>query len=252
MLLAIVNCGSPEQEMLTFGNVRYSASQILAGKIIAFSKANGVEIEPHIFWPAGGGVFPNPADFDAFIIPGSKHDIDEAGRKANPWMETLLDFIRRAHSLKKLMLGICFGHQAIGVAFGSRIRRIASPTNIELGFVPVGLTREGEADPLFSGMPKRFDTMQFHFCFINPAPRDGVVLAYGINPKIIQSFRVGKTTWGVQFHPDYSPDNLREVIGRRREYLSKATDLSRIRLDPSERLDDKVLINFLKQVLRKG
>ncbi|MEW6721814.1 MAG: type 1 glutamine amidotransferase [Candidatus Micrarchaeota archaeon] len=249
--IAIINCASREQETFSEGGKSYTASALLAKKIAEFGESSGVRFAVRIYRPPEGPAdFPKMDEFDAAIIPGSKHDIDEEGRKANPWMENLLDFIREAHSRKKPMLGICFGHQAIAVAFGSGITRMQKG---EIGFVPAELTAEGGQDILLRGVPKKFDSMQFHFCFVEPLPEGAAALAWGTAPKILQAFRIGGTTWGVQFHPDYSPENVSEAIGRRREALSKSADVGSIRLETGRRTDDLALKNFLAFLaLRSG
>lgn len=249
--VAIINCGSLDQEKITQDGKQYYASELLSMKISDFSKKNGKDFVTAIYRPSiNEKDFPRSTDYDIVLIPGSKLDIDDEGRKKNQWMETLIGFIKDTHSSSIPLLGICFGHQAIGVSFGSKLGRIAPPQNLELGFIPIALTEEGERDPLFKGIPKKFDAMQFHFRFIDHAPKNSVALANGIEPKILQSFRIGKMTWGVQFHPDYSADNVNEMIARRHESLSKVTDLSKINLNVKKRFDNIVLSNFLEEAMK--
>ncbi|MFN7991929.1 MAG: type 1 glutamine amidotransferase [Candidatus Micrarchaeia archaeon] len=248
--LAVINCSSLDPEILTYDGAKRPASEIVQMKLASIAEREGIGISISVHRPPADRTdLPPLGAFDALVIPGSKHDIDEKGRMENPWMEDLIRFIRTAQGAGKPMLGICFGHQAIGAAFGSRMGRMMPPKNLELGLVQVELTEEGAADPLFRGVPRRFDAMQYHFRFVEPAPEGSVVLAYGVQPKIIQAFRIGMTTWGVQFHPDYSEENMHEMISRRIESLSKATDLGRVRLD-GKRYDVMVLSNFLAMLAR--
>lgn len=235
--IAIINC-SPPGSYFVHGGKRYTASELLA------MKAQESGAEARIYRPAENrDDFPSMDDFDAAIIPGSRLDIDGPGRKANPWMEGLISFILRAHQARKPMLGICFGHQAIGVAFGCRIGRIPPPQNLEIGLVPLELTDEGADDELFHGVPRRFDAMMWHYRFIEPAPAGGTVLARGPGG-MIQAFRIGKTTWGVQFHPDYSAEDVAERMERQKAALVKDTDLAAVKL-AGPRKDALVLDNFL-------
>ncbi len=236
--IAVINC-SPPGSYFVHGGKKYTASELLA------MRAREAGAEPKIFWPAkDGSDFPALDEFDALLIPGSRLDIDGPGRKANPWMEDLIRLIRNAHAEEKPMLGICFGHQAIGVAFGCSIGRIPRPQNLEIGLVPLELTDEGAEDGLFNGVPRRFDAMMWHYRFIEPAPEGAVVLAKG-TAGMIQSFRIGKSTWGVQFHPDYAAEDLAQKIRGQKAALAKETDLSAVRLD-GPRKDALVLDNFFR------
>ncbi len=245
MELAIINCATSEPEIVRYNGRMLMASGIIAERAAAFSSSSGIPVTPSIHNPPRNrSDFPEEGSFDAVIINGSKANIDEDGRKANPWMEDLLDFLRGTHRSSVPMLGICFGHQAIGVAFGSRLSHVPAPANAEIGYVPVKLTQEGKRDPLFKGIPEEFDALSFHFRCIDK-PEGAAALAEGISPPLLQSFRLGKSTWGVQFHPDYTQDNMKEIFARRRESLSSSVNLSGVRLETKTRYDGQVLENFL-------
>lgn len=245
--ISIINCAPKNQELVSYYGKSISASQILAMKIRSYlPHLYDIKIHRPSLNPRD---FPEPGSYDCVIIPGSRYDIDEAGRIANPWMEDLLGFIKTTHKDSVPMLGICFGHQAIAVANGSKMMRVFPPQNVELGLVQLELTRVGLKDPIMKGIPKKFCALEYHFRFIQIAPKGSVVLSYGPD-KIIQSFRFGKT-WGVQFHPDYNLKNVREMVERQKDKLSKSTDLSKLRLPirwPGERQDNKVLKNFINVV----
>jgi GMP synthase-like glutamine amidotransferase len=244
--IAIINCGSEDQEALTEDGRDYNASELLSRKAVRLMESFGASATARIYRPPEDRRdFPDPGGFDAAIIPGSKHDLDDKEMRSNPWMVDLLAFIREAHSASKPLLGICFGHQAIGVAFGCRLHRMGPGP--ELGLKPAALTPDGVSDPLFYGVPPRFDAMQFHHCCLLRPPDGGTALAWGESPRIVQALRVGSSSWGVQFHPDYSSANMAQIIGRHRESLSAKTDLSGIRLE-GERHDSRVLGNFLRVV----
>ncbi len=234
--LAIIDC-SPRGSYFVRDGKRCTASELLA------MKAREAGLAPSIHSPAkDGGDFPEDGSFEALIIPGSRLDIDPQGRKENPWMEDLIGLIQRTHRRGKPMLGICFGHQAIGVAFGSGIGRIPPPRNLELGMVGLELTEEGRADALFAGVPARFEGMMWHYRFVDRLPEGAVALARG-NDGMLQSFRIGRATWGVQFHPDYSYADVAQRMKRQAKDLRRKTDLSKVRLE-GERHDALVLDNF--------
>lgn len=62
-----------------------------------------------------------PADdnCEGYIITGSTHDAysDQA------WIHNLADWIRQCDENKKMLLGICFGHQIISLALGGSVQK---------------------------------------------------------------------------------------------------------------------------------
>ena len=64
------------------------------------------------------GEWPEAGAFDAAIITGSSAGVYET----DGWIAELLDWIRAAKGQTKLV-GVCFGHQAMGQALGGRVEK---------------------------------------------------------------------------------------------------------------------------------
>lgn len=58
----------------------------------------------------------NPADFDLFIITGSKFSCYEN----LPWITKLKEFVKRHDDGPIKFFGVCFGHQIIAEALGGK------------------------------------------------------------------------------------------------------------------------------------
>jgi GMP synthase (glutamine-hydrolysing) len=216
---------------------------MIARKVADFAMEKGLRVTPQIHWPAGRhDDYPAPGTYDAVIIPGSKLNIDQKGIEDNPWMDGLLEFIRH---IDKPLLGICFGHQAIAVANGGRIKKIPDPLSVKVGFSPVHMTNDGYSDRLFRRIPTSFDGLFSHYTYVSQPPSKAKVLARGTLPDMVQAYRLGDASWGVQFHPDYSGENIGELVTSRKEMLAKMLDVSTIRTINPDRHDHKVLGNFL-------
>ena len=74
--------------------------------------------------------------------------------------------------------------------------------------LPVLLTDEALADPVFAGMPRELLSLQWHGdTFDLP---DGATRLAGSPAYPNQAFRVGADAYGVQFHLEVSPPLARE------------------------------------------
>ena len=160
------------------------------------------------------------AGYDGMLITGSPRSLVDG--EGEPWMDDAAAFVRAAADAGVPVLGVCFGHQLVGYAYGARVR--TNPNGWEVGTVGVELTEEGARDPLFAGLPRRL--------FVNQSHRDEVgtlgpgmrVLASGAHTAH-QAIAVGEHVRGVQFHPEIDAFTIRRIIEHRRLIL--ADDASR-------------------------
>lgn len=68
---------------------------------------------------AEGAPFPELADVEALLIPGSAAGVYDDFE----WMEPLRAYIRKAYTARTPMLGVCFGHQVMADALGGEVRK---------------------------------------------------------------------------------------------------------------------------------
>ena len=71
----------------------------------------------------------------------------------------------------------------------------------EIGVLPVTLTNAGIEDPLFQGLPTTQNFLQWHSVAVTELPADTTVLARS-DLCAIQSIRVGKNAWSMQYHAE--------------------------------------------------
>ena len=164
--------------------------------------------------PEAQAKIPHPRDHAGIVVSGSAASLATATPAA--WMVDAAELVRRAHEVGTPLLGVCFGHQLIGHAFGARV--IANPWGWEVGTRSVELTPAGRADPLFAGLPARLRVNLTHRDIIDPAtcPAELRCLA-GNDAATLQAVAVGTHTWGVQFHPEVSGAIMRGYIDARRD-----------------------------------
>ncbi|QGY40559.1 molybdopterin-dependent oxidoreductase [Pseudodesulfovibrio cashew] len=144
--------------------------------------------------PADGESLPElPDAFDGLVVLGGpQHAFDD---DASPYFPALMRLMREFDEAGKPVAGICLGAQLLARAHGARTWGMDA---LEFGFVRHALTPEGEADPLFMGIGELPGLMEFHEdSFDLP---DGAGLLVQGDACANQCFRVGRVSYGFQFH----------------------------------------------------
>jgi GMP synthase (glutamine-hydrolysing) len=131
-------------------------------------------------------------------------------------MDEAAQFVRSAASAGLPVLGVCFGHQLVGAAYGGQVR--VNPLGWEVGTVDVALTDAGRGDPLFADLPPTLSVNQSHrdeVAVLGPDTRQLATGAQTMN----QAIAVGEHVRGVQFHPEMDAGVVRNIIEYRRKIL---------------------------------
>jgi len=111
------------------------------------------------------------------------------------------------------ILGVCLGHQCLGIAYGSVVDRASKLMH--------GKTSEVryEDDELFRGLPNPFQATRYHSLAViaDSVPDDLVPLAWSEEGTVMAMRHREHPYWGVQFHPESvltpaGPDLLRNFL----------------------------------------
>ena len=135
--------------------------------------------------------------FGAVLVFGGAMHVDQEER--HDWLRDENAYLRDLVEGGIPVLGVCLGGQLLARALGAPVRRMPSP---EVGWHEVELTPEAADDPVFAGLPQRFDSFQWH-SYAFEVPAGGVLLAR--NERCRQAYRAGKAAWGLQFHAEVTP-----------------------------------------------
>jgi anthranilate synthase component 2 len=96
------------------------------------------------------------------------------------------------------ILGICLGHQLIGVTFGARIR-IAE--TIKHG--KTSIIRLINPSPIFQELPERIEGMRYHSLVIDDVPNELIVTAVSEDDNEVMAIQHRNyPIFGTQFHPE--------------------------------------------------
>lgn len=149
------------------------------------------------------GAAPEPAgEFGAVMLFGGAMHADE--EEHHPWLRDEDVFIRRLLERRVPLLGVCLGAQLMAKAAGARVYPLPGP---EVGWVDVELTGDAADDPVFAALPVRFPAFQWHY-YAFDVP-DGA-RELGRSTACPEAFRLGDTSWAVQFHPEVTS----EIVAR--------------------------------------
>ena len=96
------------------------------------------------------------------------------------------------------ILGVCLGHQAVGVAFGGRVIRAREPMHGKTDRVTTDRTG------VFAGLPGRFTVTRYHSLVVAPdVTPDGLeITAWSDDGEVMGVRHRELPVEGVQFHPE--------------------------------------------------
>ncbi len=158
------------------------------GVALAESGARLTEYRPY-----RDSALPDPQEHDGLVVLGGEQSALDDG--LHPYIPRLAAVMRGFTAADRAVLGICLGSQILARAHGGQ--------NIigggrEFGWTPVRLTAAGLEDPVLSAPGAEFLSFQWHSDAII-LPAEAVHLAEGAAVRA-QAYRVGRASYGMQFH----------------------------------------------------
>ncbi|MGA2379021.1 MAG: glutamine amidotransferase [Spirochaetia bacterium] len=194
----------------------------------------------------GGEPLPSLDGHFGIVITGSHAMVTE--RK--DWSERAADWLRHAVREEKPMLGICYGHQLLAHALGGEVGD--NPKGREFGTVEVALDEAARDDKFMGNLPSRIRVHVGHTQSVLRLPPGAVRLAS--NPwDVNQAVRFGAHTWGVQFHPEFDSEIVREYIEYYSDVLSaEGQDSDRLVDCTTEDSSGRLVLRRFAELVRAG
>lgn len=122
--------------------------------------------------------------------PGPKHPKDSG---------ICLEILNNIDELGNIpILGICLGHQAIGMNFGGKIKRLENPLHGKTSEITVLFDNSA----LFKNLPKKFKVMRYHSLYVDNIPEELEVTARSEDGIAMAVEHKSKNIFGIQFHPE--------------------------------------------------
>jgi GMP synthase (glutamine-hydrolysing) len=173
-----------------------------------------------IAFPADEGAnLPDPAglqSYDGIALTGSALNLYDG----TPAITRQIELMRAVYASGTPAFGSCWGIQIGAAAAGGDVRR--NPKGREIGFARrIVRTPAGDGHPLLAGRPAAFDAPAIHLDSVLAPPPDCTILAANAMSSI-QAAEIrhgGGVFWGVQYHPEFSLEELAVILGRRMEIL---------------------------------
>lgn len=152
------------------------------------------------------------SDLKGIVIspgPGTPHRKEDVGN--------CIEVIRNFSEIP--MLGICLGHQALGFAFGARIR--LSPSGPVHGKTSMVFH---DRKTVFRGLPEPMEVGRYHSLVVENPPHEMKVSARSANGIIMAMRHNERPLEGVQFHPEsvLTPEGYQLIENWYEEYVNRS------------------------------
>jgi GMP synthase (glutamine-hydrolysing) len=149
--------------------------------------------------------------YDAVVLTGSALNI----WKDEPESRRQVELARAVYKSGTPFFGSCWGLQVATVAAGGSVR--SNPKGREVLVARnIRLTEAGRSHPLFAGKDAIFASPCIHGDEVEALPDGAIVLATNAVSDI-QAAEIrhdGGTFWGVQYHPEYSLNEMTAIMHR--------------------------------------
>ncbi|KAJ0982837.1 hypothetical protein J5N97_011092 [Dioscorea zingiberensis] len=185
------------------------------------------------------------AKYDGFVITGSSQD----AHSDDLWVRELIHLLKKLNSMKKKVLGICFGHQILCRALGGKTGR--GKKGWDLGVTTINLSTKYISSQTSLNTPPSLAVMECHRDEVRELPPMAEVVAWSEKTQV-EMFKYGEHMMGIQGHPEYTKDIVLHLIDRLLQsnliqaWQAEAAKLKLEAREPNEEAWKKLCKGFLK------
>lgn len=184
----------------------------------------------------------HPSDHDGYMISGSAASVFED----LPWIEPLMEFVRRCQTDKIKMVGICFGHQLIAHALGGNTER--SDNGWGFGIHKAAITASPE---WLETSEKDYDLIVIHQDQVVTLPDGFSTLASNdFCPHSMISDN--ENMLGIQGHPEFSKEYCAYRALARREKIGESKYQETLELLAGNESQSSEVLGWVSQFLRQS
>jgi GMP synthase-like glutamine amidotransferase len=186
--------GQESQRVLAFRHVPFEGAGLIEPEL----SRRGLHLDYADLY-APHSTEPSLSSYRALIFLGGPMSVNDDLE----WLRREEAYIREAAQYGTPVLGVCLGAQLIAKALGATVHR--NPIK-EIGWFEIETTPAGRQDPLFASLAARESVFHWHGETFD-LPPCAELLASSARCRN-QAFRVGSSTYGLQFHLEVSPEMI--------------------------------------------
>jgi GMP synthase (glutamine-hydrolysing) len=149
-----------------------------------------------------GVVFGGSSDFD---FDGGRETSDPVLAQSQAILKRVRPLISYILESQFPCMGICYGHQLIGLVQGGEVKNDKAQN--KLGSFIVTLTQEGIQDALFGSLPAEFYAQYDHKDSLTALPPSATVLGAGERCRFAV-LRYGPACYTIQFHVEFTEKEM--------------------------------------------
>lgn len=152
-------------------------------------------------------------EVDALILSGGPMGVYQLKEPQYDYFGKEIEYIEKAISLGKPILGICFGHQLLASIMGGEV--IRNEEKREVGWYDIEI--KDPRSPIFLEIKNPLHVFQFHNDHVIKAPACSEVIASSTNCNIQALRYKDYPIYSVQFHPEIDIEKGREILKKRNQ-----------------------------------
>jgi GMP synthase (glutamine-hydrolysing) len=192
--------------------------------------------------PAAGDPLPRDlAGFQAMVVLGGPQYVYNADEPEHAYLTAEMSAIEAWLRTEKPFLGICLGAQLLAATLGAKVGEHPEGQT-EIGYYKIRPTAAGKAF-----IPNPFQVYEWHYHGF-ALPQGAELLACG-DAFPHQAFRYNGAAYGLQFHPDSTPEEIIEWTQLLEEQLKSPGAHDRSRQLREIALYDQPLANWFSNFL---